>query len=160
VGEDRAKLRLEAEELLGSRVVGDSYVRAMCAGHTFKLDEHDRDDANVEYVLLSVTHVVTGQEYTNAFEAFPKATPFRPPRVTPRPAIHGGQTAVVTGKSGEEIFTDKYGRIKVQFFWDRLGKKDEESSCWVRVAQTWAGESWGAWFLPRIGQEVVITFLG
>lgn len=159
-GEDRAKLRLEAEEATGSRAVGSSYVRAMSAGHSFKLIEHDRTDANIEYVLVAVNHTITGQEYTNGFEAIPKATPFRPPRVTPRPAIHGGQTALVTGKSGEEIFTDKYGRIKVQFFWDRLGKKNDESSCWVRVAQGWAGKGWGAFFLPRIGQEVVVTFLG
>ena len=75
------------------------------------------------------------------------------------PRIHGTQTAVVTGPGGSEIFTDKYGRIKVQFFWDRQGKKDEHSSCWVRVAQSWAGRSFGTWFLPRIGQEVVVTFL-
>lgn len=159
-GEDRAKLRLEAEEALETRAVGSSYVRVMSAGHTFKLTEHDRPDANVEYALVSVSHVVTGQEYVNTFEAIPKATPFRPPRVTPRPVIHGGQTALVVGKSGEEIFTDKYGRIKVHFFWDRLGKKNEESSCWVRVAQGWAGKGWGAVFLPRIGQEVVVSFLG
>lgn len=159
-GEGRAKLRLEAEEAVGSRAVGSSYVRAMSAGHTFKLTEHDRADANIEYALVSVAHMITGEDYANTFEAIPKATPFRPPRVTPRPAIHGGQTALVTGKSGEEIFTDKYGRIKVHFFWDRLGKKDEESSCWVRVAQGWAGKGWGAMFLPRIGQEVVVTFLG
>jgi type VI secretion system secreted protein VgrG len=159
-GEDRAKLRLEAEEALGSRLTGSSYVRMMSAGHTFKLAEHERPDANVEYVLVAVSHVATGQEYRNIFEAIPKATPFRPPRVTHRPVIHGGQTALVTGKSGEEIFTDKYGRIKVHFFWDRLGKKNEESSCWVRVAQGWAGKGWGAFFLPRVGQEVVVTFLG
>ena len=66
---------------------------------------------------------------------------------------------MVTGPGGEEIFTDKYGRIKVQFHWDRQGKKDEHSSCWVRVAQSWAGRSFGTWYLPRIGQEVVVTFL-
>jgi type VI secretion system secreted protein VgrG len=78
---------------------------------------------------------------------------------TPCPRIHGTQTAVVTGPAGEEIFTDKYGRIKVQFHWDRQGKHDDKSSCWMRVAQSWAGRTWGTWFLPRIGQEVVVTFL-
>jgi type VI secretion system secreted protein VgrG len=159
-GEDKAKLRLEAEESLSRRIHGSSYCRAMSAGHTFELTEHDRADANTQYVIHAVSHAITGQEYTNAFEALPKKTPFRPPRLTPKPVIHGAQTALVTGKSGEEIWTDKYGRIKVQFYWDRRGKKDENSSCWVRVAQGWAGKGWGAFFLPRIGQEVVVSFLG
>lgn len=159
-GEERSKLRLEAEEASAVRAVGASYVRQMSAGHTFELDEHERADANAEYLLLSVVHSASGQHYTNTFEAIPKATPFRPPRVTPRPVIYGGQTAMVTGKSGEEIYTDEHGRIKVHFFWDRLGKQDEQSSCWVRVAQSWAGKGWGTMFLPRVGQEVVVTFLG
>jgi type VI secretion system secreted protein VgrG len=78
---------------------------------------------------------------------------------TRQPRIHGTQTAIVTGPSGSEIYTDKYGRIKVQFHWDRAGKKDEHSSCWIRVAQIWAGHVWGGWHLPRIGQEVVVAFL-
>jgi type VI secretion system secreted protein VgrG len=80
-------------------------------------------------------------------------------RVTPRPTVKGLQPAVVTGPSGEEIYSDKYGRVKVQFFWDRLGKKNENSSCWIRVSQPWAGKNWGAVFLPRIGQEVIVDFL-
>jgi type VI secretion system secreted protein VgrG len=78
---------------------------------------------------------------------------------TPRPRIHGTQTAIVTGPAGSEICTDKYGRIKVQFHWDRYGKKNDHSSCWIRVAQGWAGRGWGGWFVPRIGQEVVVSFL-
>jgi type VI secretion system secreted protein VgrG len=159
-GESRAKLRLEAEEASGSWLSGESYCRAMSAGHTFKLQEHERAGANIDYALLSVTHSATEQEYANSFVAFPKSVPFRPHRVTPKPLIHGAQTAIVTGKSGEEIWTDKHGRIKVHFHWDRLGKKDEKSSCWVRVSQGWAGKGWGAFFLPRVGQEVVVTFLG
>ena len=85
---------------------------------------------------------------------------FRPPRVTPRPVVHGPQTAVVVGASGNEIETDKHGRVKVQFHWDRLGKKDEKSSCWVRVAQFSAGKGFGLWSVPRVGQEVVVSFLG
>jgi type VI secretion system secreted protein VgrG len=84
---------------------------------------------------------------------------YRPQRLTPRPFVQGPQTAVVTGKSGEEIWTDKYGRVKVQFFWDREGKKDEKSSCWVRVSQPWAGKNWGSINIPRIGQEVIVDFL-
>ncbi len=85
--------------------------------------------------------------------------PFRPPQVTPRPTIKGIQTAIVTGPAGEEVFTDEHGRIKVQFHWDRQGKKDDKSSCWIRVSQIWAGGAWGAVFLPRIGHEVVVDFI-
>jgi type VI secretion system secreted protein VgrG len=98
-------------------------------------------------------------QYRNTFQAFPSSASFRPLRVTPKPRIYGTQTAIVTGKSGEEIWTDQYGRIKVQFHWDQLGQNDENSSCWIRVAQGWAGKNWGAIFLPRIGQEVVVSFL-
>ena len=89
----------------------------------------------------------------------PSAQQFRPPRRTPKPFVQGPQTAVVVGPAGEEIFTDKYGRVKVQFHWDRYGKKDEKSSCWVRVSQPWAGKSFGFVQIPRIGQEVVVDFL-
>ncbi|RVC41610.1 type VI secretion system tip protein VgrG, partial [Mesorhizobium sp. M4B.F.Ca.ET.088.02.2.1] len=89
----------------------------------------------------------------------PTKLPYRPPRITPRPIMRGPQTATVVGPSGEEIFTDKYARVKVQFHWDRLGKKDENSSCFVRVSQTWAGSGWGFIQIPRIGQEVIIDFI-
>jgi type VI secretion system secreted protein VgrG len=98
-------------------------------------------------------------DYTNSFEAVPSSLVFRPQRTTPRPVIHGLQTATVVGKAGEEIWTDKYGRVIVQFHWDQLGKNDEKSSCWIRVAQGWAGKQWGALFIPRVGQEVIISFL-
>ena len=87
------------------------------------------------------------------------APPFRPPRKTPKPIIQGIQTAFVVGPAGEEIFTDKYGRVKVQFHWDREGQVDAKSSCWVRVAQIWAGNKWGTMFIPRIGMEVIVHFL-
>jgi type VI secretion system secreted protein VgrG len=96
--------------------------------------------------------------YANEFTCIPNGVPYRPPRVTPRPQVAGCQTATVVGPAGEEIFTDKYGRVKVQFRWDRLGKKDANSSCWVRVATFWAGRQWGAVHIPRIGQEVVVDF--
>ncbi len=158
-GDTIAKVRIEAEEVLASRLSGTSNCRAFTAGHVFTLDEHDRDDANTDWVLLSVTHRGNQENYSNQFECFPKKTPFRPPCITPKPAIFGTQTAVVVGKSGEEQWTDKYGRVKLHFHWDRKGKKDDKSSCFVRVAQMWAGKSWGAWFLPRMGQEVVVSFL-
>lgn len=158
-GESRAKLRIEAEEARAKRFSGTANCRAFTAGHTFKLAEHDRDDANVDWVLLSVIHRGSQEAYSNTFEAFPKDVPHRPPRITPKPTIAGTQTAVVVGKSGNEQWTDEFGRIKVQFHWDRKGAKDDKSSCFVRVSQPWAGKSWGAWFLPRMGQEVVVSFI-
>ncbi len=158
-GEDRAKLRIEAEEARAKRFSGTANCRAFTAGHTFKLLEHDRDDANIDWVLLAVAHRASQETYSNTFEAFPKTVPYHPPRITPKPAIPGTQTAMVVGKSGNEQWTDEFGRVKVQFHWDRKGKKDDKSSCFVRVSQPWAGKSWGAWFLPRMGQEVVVSFI-
>jgi type VI secretion system secreted protein VgrG len=97
--------------------------------------------------------------YANNFTCIPFDTPYRPPRNTPKPEVRGTQTAIVVGPAGEEIYPDKYGRVKVQFHWDRKGKRNEDSSCWIRVAQLWAGSGWGAMYIPRIGQEVVIDFL-
>ena len=158
-GDARAKLRIEAEEAFAKRLTGTSNIRAFTSGFSFKLEDHDRSDANEDYVLSFVAHQASQESYSNTFEAFPKKTPYRPARIAPKPAIYGTQTAVVVGKSGEGMWTDEYGRIKVQFHWDRKGKKDDKSSCFVRVAQPWAGKSWGAWFLPRIGQEVVVSFI-
>src|SRR5262249_29331587 len=97
--------------------------------------------------------------YSNTLECLPLDVPFRPARAVPQPRGHGSQTALVGGPSGEEIYTAERGRIKVQFHWDREGARDERSSCWVRVAQTWAGAQWGCVFLPRVGMEVVVSFL-
>src|SRR5678810_159268 len=127
-----------------------------------------RADQNAQYLITSL-HVsahVDAYESGNAagdfhcdFAAIPAAQQFRPLRRTPKPFVQGPQTAIVVGPSGEEIFTDKYGRVKVQFHWDRLGKKDEKSSCWVRVSHPWAGKNFGVIDIPRIGQEVVVDFL-
>jgi type VI secretion system secreted protein VgrG len=114
---------------------------------------------NQTYVLQSVSHAATQESYTNSFTAFSADVPFRPPRHTAKPRISGTQTAIVVGKAGEEIWTDKYGRVKVQFHWDQLGKNDENSSCWIRVDYGWAGKQWGGIFLPRIGQEVIVSYL-
>ena len=102
---------------------------------------------------------VAGTGFQMRLTAIPSNTPFRPPRLTPKPFVQGPQTAIVVGKKGEEIYTDEHGRVKVQFHWDRVGKKDENSSCWIRVSSTWAGNAWGAIHLPRIGQEVIVDFL-
>lgn len=158
-GETRAKLRLEACEQPAKTLRGEGYVRAFIAGFKFDLKNHYRADANQAYVLRSVSIAATQESYTNSFEAFPASVPFRPQRVTPKPLIVGTQTAIVVGKSGEEIWTDKYGRIKVQFHWDQQGKNDENSSCWIRVNYGWAGKQWGSIFLPRIGQEVIVSYL-
>jgi type VI secretion system secreted protein VgrG len=158
-GEQRANIRLEACEQPAKTLRGEGYVRAFTAGYKFDFKNHYRADANKTYVLRWVSHAATQESYTNSFEAFPVDTPFRPQRVTPKPVIIGTQTAIVVGKSGEEIWTDKYGRIKVQFHWDQKGKNDENSSCWIRVDYGWAGKQWGGIFLPRIGQEVIVSFL-
>jgi type VI secretion system secreted protein VgrG len=158
-GEAVAKKRLEAHELPQKTLIGEGFCRAFIAGFTFDLEDHDRKDMNATYVLLLLSITATQERYTNTFQAFPVEAPFRPPLSTKKPTIFGTQTAVVVGKKGEEIWTDKYGRVKVQFHWDQEGKKDENSSCWVRVAQVWAGKGWGTLFIPRIGTEVVISFL-
>ena len=157
-GEKRAKVRLEAHVAQRVRLDGESYC-PFGAGCAFSLSKHPRSDINGRHVLVTVNHQLTQEAYSNAFSAIPADTTFRPLLETPRPVIAGTQTAIVTGKSGEEIWTDKYGRIKVCFHWDRGGKGDEKSSCWIRVAQGWAGKQWGSFCLPRVGQEVVVAFL-
>jgi type VI secretion system secreted protein VgrG len=119
--------------------------------------------------LTEVQHVATIGSYTqgdstdkahysNRFSCIPAKVTFRSTRNTPKPFVQGPQTALVVGKSGEEIWVDNFGRIKVQFYWDRLGQKNEDSSCWIRVSQPWAGGSWGAMWIPRMGQEVIVSF--
>jgi type VI secretion system secreted protein VgrG len=158
-GEKRAKLRLDALEQPKKLIRGDGFVRAFVPGYKFQLKDHYRPDVNRTYVLRSVSHAATQENYTNSFEAFPSDLTFRPPRLAHKPVISGTQTAIVVGKSGEEIWTDKYGRVKVQFHWDQTGKNDENSSCWIRVDYGWAGKNWGGIFLPRIGQEVIVSYL-
>lgn len=142
-GETVAKRRIEAFEAVAKQISGKSPVRALRAGGAFTLTQHPDTSLNLRYALLSVLHSASRREYTNQFVAFPASVSFRPPRVTPSPRVGGSQTAIVVGPSGKEIHTDQYGRVKVQFHWDQLGKKDENSSCWIRVTQNWAGVSWG-----------------
>jgi type VI secretion system secreted protein VgrG len=166
-----AAVRLE-ERHAGFEVVdGTTNTAGLTTGSLFKLTDHDRADQNREYLVTSTHQEFHGPGYESGagatdgphqacrFRAIPSRTTFRSQRTTPRPVIAGPQTATVVGKAGEEIWTDKHGRVKVQFHWDRLGKKDENSSCWVRVAQVWAGANWGGVHIPRIGQEVVVEFL-
>ncbi len=168
-GERDARLILESHEAVLNLLRGDGSCSNFVSGHRFTLSNHFAADANTEYVLLEVTHSAGntgyfagaehGYHYQSSFSAIPSSVKYRPPRRTPRPVVHGSQTAVVVGRSGEEIFVDKLGRVKVQFFWDREGKKDDKSSCWVRVSSSWAGKGWGTIQIPRIGQEVIVDFL-
>ncbi|MCI0640685.1 MAG: type VI secretion system tip protein VgrG [Gemmataceae bacterium] len=165
-GERTAKLRMQGDEAFHKVVNGAGSCRAFTPGYKFELTEHRRADLNGPYVLTQVSHSATndlggggGATYDSTFSCIPLAVPYRPARSTPRPIVHGTQTAVVVGLGGEEIDTDKYGRVKVQFHWDREGKKNQDSSCWVRVATPWAGKQWGMIHIPRIGQEVIVDFL-
>jgi type VI secretion system secreted protein VgrG len=167
-GRRTAGIRMQQEEAPAVVIHGGSDCRHLNPGFKFTLERHFSD--NGLYVLTWLRHAAMQGEmfrsshepgelkYTNEFSCIPHAAPFRPLMITPRPVVRGTQTAVVVGPSGDEIYTDKYGRVKVQFHWDRDGKNDADSSCWVRVAAPWAGKQWGAISLPRIGQEVVVDF--
>ncbi|HUI40343.1 MAG TPA: type VI secretion system tip protein TssI/VgrG [Terriglobia bacterium] len=169
-GNTVAKTRMEEEEAHAVVSTGASNCRGLASGYTFELQNHYRSDQNAKYLLTEVQQVAsegntyaTGtretESYSNRFTCIPTATPYRPNRVTRKPFVQGPQPALVVGKSGEEIWTDNYGRVKVQFYWDRIGTQDENSSCWVRVSHPWAGSGWGAVALPRMGQEVIVDFL-
>lgn len=158
-GESLAKKRLESFGMPGKHITGKGYCRTFTPGFTFTLKKHKRADLNATYVIKQNSLKVTQDEYNNTFIAFSDSQAFRPATVTKKPKVFGSQTAIVVGKSGEEIWTDKYGRVKVQFHWDQEGSNNENSSCWIRVAHGWAGKSFGSIFIPRIGQEVVVSFL-
>jgi type VI secretion system secreted protein VgrG len=163
--------RLRHEEILAEQVEAEGVgrCRAVRVGARVEISKHSNASANGTYLVTSVKEVANlgdfrsagdpGFSYHTTFTATPVDTPYRPERSTPQPRAVGYETAVVVGPAGEEIFTDKYGRVKVQFFWDRQGKKDDKSSCWMRVSTAWAGKGWGAIHTPRIGQEVLVAFL-
>ncbi len=170
-GDRYARLQLEAEEALRNVVRGEGTCRALRSGYRFTVEDELKgaleDDT---FVLLRVHHTAsageyhTGHrpdsfEYRTEFLAIPHSVTYRPPRQAKKPVVRGSQTAVVVGKAGEEIWTDKHGRVKLHFHWDRDSRKDENSSCWVRVASPWAGKGWGMINIPRIGQEVIVDFL-
>ena len=160
-------IRMQQETTPALSIAGQSTCRQFTAGHKFTLDRHF--NANGAYVLTQVGHSATmGDTYTtgsdtspiyeNTFECIPTALPFKPTQTTPRPTVEGTQTAVVVGNPGDEIFTDKYSRVKVQLPWDRQGQHDANSSCWARVGTLWAGKQWGMIHIPRVGQEVILAF--
>lgn len=158
-GTKRAKTMVEAQQAEAAVGHGEGFTAALVPGGKFALSNHPRTSLNTDQVVLRVEHRARGRQYSNTFETFAHAVPYRAPLRTPRPVVIGSHTAVVVGPSGEEIWTDKFGRIKLQFHWDRLGVNDENSSCWVRVSQAWAGQGWGQLFLPRIGQEVIVSYI-
>jgi type VI secretion system secreted protein VgrG len=170
-GDTVAKTRMQEEEAGYMVVQAASNCRAVMSGYSFVLKNHYRGDQNANHVITEVRHYATaGQTYTTAgtqgaetysnhLTCIPASVTYRPPRITPKPFVQGPQPALVVGKAGEEIWVDKYGRVIVQFYWDRLGKQNENSSCWIRTSQPWAGGNWGAMWIPRIGQEVLVSFL-
>lgn len=162
-----ASLRLQAWQAARTTASGESTCKRLLPGHLFTLYEHSRAELNARYLVTRVVHhgqqpqvleeeaPSGGSGYSNSFFCQAADVPYRPARQTPRPIIRGVQTAIVVGPEGEEVYPDEYGRVKVQFHWDRHGM----SSCWIRVSQGWAGEAWGAMFIPRIGQEVIVDFI-
>ena len=171
----RSKMLMQELTSMQAVATGTTNTYDVTVGATFKLDGHPRDAENVNYVVVSAQYRIEFADH-EAIDDLKRRSPaqgfvcdmtaismkggdFRPARSTPKPRIHGPQTAIVVGDSGNEIETDKHGRIKVQFPWDRLGKKDKDSSGWVRVAQPWAGKSFGMFGLPRVGHEVVVQFI-
>ena len=170
-GDELARARLQETVAFKNRASGASNCRCFGAGYLVEVTDHYRKDVNQKWLMTAVHHQVSmgsaygasggGDEffYTNTFECIPSSVSFRASRSTPKPVVQGCQTAIVVGPAGEEIYTDKYGRVKVQFHWDREGKRNESSSCWVRVSHPWAGKGWGGIHIPRIGQEVIVDFL-
>ena len=169
-GDQYAGVRIDEFGTQFERCRGVTNSRGVCVGALLKLQEHPRDDQNREYLVLSSTYDLEYSNYEGlaesegaqvgcSFIAMPTSQQFRTRRLTPKPFVQGPQTAVVVGPGGEEIYTDKFGRVKVQFHWDRRGTKDENSSCWIRVSHPWAGKGWGSVATPRIGQEVIVDFL-
>ena len=167
-GTQWAENRLDEVQARYQENRGDSNALGLAVVCTFKLSHHANESQNSEYLITGLdikakVGVFESGGGAGSFDcsvaAIPHAQQYRPPRRTPKPFVQGPQTAVVVGPSGEEIFTDKYGRVKLQFHWDRYGKNNDKSSCWVRVSHPWAGKNFGIIDIPRIGQEVVVGFL-
>ena len=170
-GDTCARLQLEGMHTEYEQAEGGGDVAGLGAGRLFKLVNYPRDDQNREYVVVATTLDLALAAYESEEQAagesictcgltvIPSSQPYRSPLLTPKPLVQGPQTAIIVGKAGEEIWTDKYGRVKVQFHWDRYGQSDENSSCWVRVSTPWAGKGWGGVAIPRIGQEVIVDFI-
>lgn len=169
LGSKIANARMDAEEAGANTISGGSSCSSFSAGQFFNLLKHETKSEQGKYLLLSVHHQASDasyfssqggdEQYSNSFSCMPLENMYRPPMIYTRPVMYGPQSALVTGPKGEEIYIDDFGRIKVQFMWDQEGKKDENSSCFIRVMQSFAGNGWGSSFIPRIGHEVIISFL-
>ncbi len=168
--DDYVQRRLDEQQLDYQQIQGTGNARGIAAGFLFTLTDHPAAAFNRQYLVTSATYALTATQHTSggadadpdfrcSFVGIDSKRHYRPRLATHKPFVQGPQTAIVVGPKGEEIWTDKYGRVKVQFHWDRYGKRDEKSSCFVRVSQVWAGSGWGAMHIPRIGQEVVVDFL-
>ncbi|MBY0462860.1 MAG: type VI secretion system tip protein VgrG [Alphaproteobacteria bacterium] len=175
-GQNKSRIRMEEQETDQNFIMGAGTYYTFCPGTKFQLKANQSSQEEGKYCIVSVSHFAqdkshklyrpltnphedTTATYENQFTCIPTSVHFRPRRTIEKPKTNGPQTAIVTGPSNEEIYTDQYGRIKVQFFWDRYGKHDEKSSCWLRVMYPWTGNNWGNIFIPRVGQEVVVTFI-
>jgi type VI secretion system secreted protein VgrG len=170
-GDALSRIRVEEHRSGAEEFGAETVCRSIDVGSKFNLSGHPRQDQNAEYLVTSVVIEANAGDFDasnqggdfshrTTLRAIRSQTAFRLARTVPPPMINGPQSAVVVGPSGQEIHTDKHGRIRVRFFWDRYAKGDETSSCWVRVSQPWAGKKWGGFFLPRIGHEVLVEFLG
>ncbi|MGH8445119.1 MAG: type VI secretion system Vgr family protein, partial [Solimonas sp.] len=170
-GERHARIWLEGLEVRQATARAASNARGIAVGNLFKLAGFPRGDQNKEHLVVAARYRLESNDYETRddggehkvfdcrFTAVDSKQPYRAERLTPKPVVRGPQTAIVVGKRGEEIWTDAHARVKVQFHWDRYGKADENSSCWLRVAQVWAGKQWGGLYIPRMGQEVIVDFL-
>ncbi|EPP6744666.1 type VI secretion system Vgr family protein, partial [Cronobacter dublinensis] len=168
IGEQLARVRMEERGALGSRAVGEGEIRDVVCGCNFVLSGYPVDKANREYLVISSYLEVEDNAQVSGYEDYrwhcrflvqPTSKIYRHPLQTPRPRTRGPQTAIVVGPPGEEVWTDKYGRVKVRFVWDRYGKNRESDSCWLRVSQAWAGNNFGGIYIPRIGHEVIVDFI-
>lgn len=169
-GDMLSRIRIEALRQSGNRAAGKGNLRGLAAGNTFRLTHHPQKLANIEYLAYATSLTLEdvaeesgqGQHWQCelAFEVQTAKEIFRPLREVPKPRTHGPQTATVVGPENQQLWVDEYGRVKVQFHWDRVGQRNENSSCWIRQSSAWQGDQFGASHLPRIGQEVIVDFLG
>ena len=168
-GEQYARNRIEAIQTQYERVHLRTNARGLGSGHLFKMTGYPRDDQNREYLIVGARYSISQEsyesgatggvlQYESALDCIEASQAFRPMPTTIKPIVQGPQTAMVVGPKGE-IWTDQYGRVKVHFYWDRHDQSNENSSCWMRVSQAWAGKNWGHIQIPRIGQEVIVSFL-
>lgn len=169
-GEHYARTRIEALQTLHEQIDFSGNARGLGSGHLFSLTGFSRQDQNREYLIVGIRYNIVQEslesgggsgsaQYESSLTCIDAQQSFRPLANTYRPIVKGPQTALVVGPKGEEIWTDQYGRVKVHFYWDRHDQSNENSSCWIRVSQSWAGKNWGSMQIPRIGQEVIVSFL-